>query len=137
MKKSLVALVIVVVSLALVGSACAFSGLRGFRAAPVVPAWSGCPAPVVNVPAPKPPKQIVKKEFITKKIYGTKIICKGKAKGAWAGCGPCVAAPTKWRVKWTVALQGPPVVAKYVVVKKAKLVGVKKPPSKKLLGCPF
>jgi hypothetical protein len=139
MKKSLVALVVLIVSLALVGSAFAFFGLRNrrFQPAAVIPAWGGCPAPAVCVPAPKPPKQIVKKEYITKKIYGMKVICKGKTRGSWAGCGPCPGPPVTWQVKWTVGVQGPPVEAKYVVVKKARLVGVKKPPAKITFGCPF
>ncbi len=81
----------------------------------------------LDVPAPKPPPQIVEKEYITKRIAAERPLCKGSSKGRVRDCGPCPAAPILWKCEWSATVQGPEVESTYVVVKKAKLVEVKKP----------
>jgi hypothetical protein len=117
MKKSLVMLVVLAGCLALVGTAFAGAGK-------CVP--PNCVSPVVK-PAKFAPS-ITEAEVITKKVQSETIFCQGKAKGKEKLCGPC--APTiSWSGSWKTAELGPEKTAKYVIVKKGKLI--KEKPAKK------
>jgi hypothetical protein len=88
-------------------------------------------------PVAKPPKHIVVKEYITKKIAAERVLCRGKTGGAVRDCGPCgpCGPAIRWKCDWFCAAQGPEVEAKYLVTKRATLVKPEKP--KVELGCCF
>ncbi len=104
MKKSLVLMVVLVGSLALVGSV--FAG--GMAKAPAPQCGGGWDCYSTPTCQPAPCKD--------------RVLCKGQAKGVEKMCGPC--APTiKWAGKWMTIEKCPaaPKVAKKVV-KKGKFV---------------
>jgi hypothetical protein len=114
MKKSLVVLVVLAVTLAFAGAAFA----AGASCGPV------CPAKPVK-PAKCPATATITETF-TKTVSSDTVLCKGAAKGKEKLCGPC--APTiKWSCSWATLEKGPTKTCTYVVSKKGKLLPAPKP----------
>lgn len=129
MNKLIFALIITLVSMVAAGSVCA---------GPTYGVAADCFKPVlISLDQPKPAKQIVVKETITRKIASTKVLCKGKSKGVERGCGPCPVPgfAVKWACAWATLAQGPEVEAKYEIIKKGKLVKEAKPKDDAWYGC--
>ena len=135
MAKTLQGVVVLLASLALAGTVFA-----GQVCGPVPACWK---PHALKPRVVKPPKQIVIKETVTKKVSSDTILHKGKRKGVERIAGPCGPANPviKWSCRWSTVLKGPEVEAKYLVTKRAKLVKVGKPKGQpKCFGgyrCPF
>lgn len=121
MNKLLLALTVTLLSMVAAGSV---------LAGPTFGVVADCLKPaVICLEQPKPPKHIVVKETITKKIASKKVLCKGKSGGVDRGCGPwpTPGVAVKWSCAWATIAQGPEVEAKYEVIKKGRLVKEAKP----------
>ena len=133
MNKLILALIITLVSMVAAGSV--FAG-------PPCAVAADCFRPaVISLDQPRPAKQIVVKETITKKIASRKVLCKGKSSGVERGYGPCPVPglAVKWTCAWATMAQGPEVEAKYEITKKGKLVKEAKPKDEAWYGylCPY